>query len=238
MLESVSALRHFRIHAADGDIGHLADVFFDDQTWTARYFVVETGGWLRSRRVLISPVAVTAIGERARTVTVDLTRDQIAGSPAVDTDMPLSRQMELKYRDYFAWPLYWVDTYFDANSRSLHPRLAAADQAVGTGRRHRRESVMPHPPRSDPHLRSAARITGYAVIAADGPAGRLDDFVIDTDAWRVRTLVVHLDHVHERRTVWLPVEVVREMDWPMSVVRLSASREEIHHAPAVEPARS
>ena len=47
MLETVSTLEHLGIHARDGDIGRVGDVLFDDQTWTVRYLVVRTGGWLR-----------------------------------------------------------------------------------------------------------------------------------------------------------------------------------------------
>ncbi|HEX5480464.1 MAG TPA: PRC-barrel domain-containing protein, partial [Dehalococcoidia bacterium] len=169
MLETVSTLEHLGIHARDGDIGRIGDVLFDDQSWTVRYLVVRTGGWLHRRRVLLSPIAILDVDEAARTVSVDLTREQIAGSPPLDTDMPLSRQMELKYRDYFSWPAYWVATYLDAYHRKAYPRLAEADREVSDGERPRQEPALPNIPEHDPHLRSTATITGYAVYASDGP---------------------------------------------------------------------
>lgn len=233
MLEPVSVLRHFSIHAVDGDLGHVTDVLFDDQTWTARYLVVETGGWLRRRRVLISPIAVVGLDEGARTLSVDLTRGQIAGSPSVDTDAPLSRQMELKYRDYFSWPLYWVETYLGAYNGSLFPGLAAADREIVAGRRTRRESLLPDAPRSDLHLRSAACITGYTVIALDGIAGRLEDFVIDTDRWVLRALTIRPGHADRpgAGAVSLPIARVVQISWAASAVRVRAWRHDLRDEP-------
>ena len=58
MLRRVDELLGFRIHAADGDIGRVHDLYFDDQRWTVRYLVVDTRHWLPGRRVLLSPAAV------------------------------------------------------------------------------------------------------------------------------------------------------------------------------------
>jgi len=38
------------LHAADGDIGRVHDLYFDDRRWTVRYLVVDTRHWLPGRR--------------------------------------------------------------------------------------------------------------------------------------------------------------------------------------------
>src|SRR5580698_4198641 len=58
VLRSMQELEGFAIHATDGAIGHVSDFYFDDHTWVVRYLVVQTGSWLLSRKVLISPVAL------------------------------------------------------------------------------------------------------------------------------------------------------------------------------------
>jgi hypothetical protein len=226
MLETISALRHFGIHASDGDIGKIVDVFFDDETWTARYLVVETGGWLRRRRVLVSPIAIVGLDEHARSVAVDLIREQIAQSPSVETEMPLSRQMELKYRDYFSWPLYWVDTFIEAYRTTDFPQLAAADESVQAGHTKRRESLLPQPPKGDPHLRSANKVIGYTLMASDGTAGRLEDFLIDSDGWAIRSLIVHTDQEPHGNTVLLPPDLIGDISWPTSAIHVRLSRRE------------
>jgi uncharacterized protein YrrD len=44
--------------ASDGEIGKVKEIYFDDDRWVVRYLVVDTGGWLTRRHVLISPHAV------------------------------------------------------------------------------------------------------------------------------------------------------------------------------------
>jgi hypothetical protein len=58
MLRNLKDLENYAIRATDGDIGHVKDFYFDDEAWAVRYLIVETGGWLSSRKVLISPIAV------------------------------------------------------------------------------------------------------------------------------------------------------------------------------------
>jgi hypothetical protein len=58
MLRSIKDLEGYTVSGTDGDVGHVKDCYFDDEAWVVRYFVVGTGEWLRSRRVLISPLAI------------------------------------------------------------------------------------------------------------------------------------------------------------------------------------
>ena len=57
MLQSIQKLYADKLGAADGEIGHVKDFYFDDQSWAVRYLVADTGGWLNGRQVLISPYA-------------------------------------------------------------------------------------------------------------------------------------------------------------------------------------
>ncbi|GAB4193490.1 MAG: hypothetical protein OHK0022_08450 [Roseiflexaceae bacterium] len=50
-LRSANTLRAYAIRAADGEIGGVHDFLFDDEQWTVRYRVADTGGWLSGRRV-------------------------------------------------------------------------------------------------------------------------------------------------------------------------------------------
>lgn len=70
MLRGLKELQHCTMGASDGDIGKIDDVYFDDQGRTVRHLVVETGHWLRGRRVLIPPRAIERIDPtRQRLVT-------------------------------------------------------------------------------------------------------------------------------------------------------------------------
>ncbi len=62
MLRNVNQTVGFTIRATDGEIGKVAEFYFDDLSWTVRYLVVNTGNWLAERLVLISPIAIGEMG--------------------------------------------------------------------------------------------------------------------------------------------------------------------------------
>ena len=43
MLRSLRQLYGKKLGASDGDIGHVNDFYFNDQQWTIRYIVADTG---------------------------------------------------------------------------------------------------------------------------------------------------------------------------------------------------
>ncbi|MBK9444229.1 MAG: PRC-barrel domain-containing protein [Comamonadaceae bacterium] len=107
MLHSTQEMKDYAIGATDGEIGHVVDFFFDDQSWVIRYLVVETGSWLMSRKVLISPFALQDADWMHKRLPVQITREQVKHSPDVDTQKPVSRQHEMAYADYYGYPYYW-----------------------------------------------------------------------------------------------------------------------------------
>jgi PRC-barrel domain len=75
------------IHAVDGEIGTVEDFYFEEDDWTVRYLLVDTGKWLSGKKVLLSPAAVNGPWTMAE-VPVALTRDQVWQSPAFDGRHP------------------------------------------------------------------------------------------------------------------------------------------------------
>src|SRR5918992_1758478 len=106
MLTSVKELQGTTIEAIDGPIGSVNALLFDDVSWVIRYIVVDTGHWLPGRRVLISPISVArgGVGERLH---VGLDRQQIRNSPDIDSDRPVSREMERTFHAYYGYGPYW-----------------------------------------------------------------------------------------------------------------------------------
>src|ERR1700691_472875 len=107
MLSSMSDLEGYAIRATDGTIGHVKDLYFDDEAWVVRYLIVDTGSWLSSRKVLISPMAIGQSSWADKTLSASLTREQVKSSPDIDTDKPVSRQHEMEYLGYYGYPYYW-----------------------------------------------------------------------------------------------------------------------------------
>src|ERR1035438_2532796 len=104
-------VRDFTIKAVDGELGTVADIYFDDETWAIRYLVVDTGGWLGGRQVLISPISVINTDWAAKQLDVSLTKRQVENSPKINTHQPVSRQHEAAYLGYYGYPNYWGGPY-------------------------------------------------------------------------------------------------------------------------------
>ena len=95
MLRSMKELEGYAIRATDCTIGHVRDFYFDDESWVIRYFIVDTGAWLRSRKVLISPIAIGHPNWSERALFVSLTKEQVRNSP---TSTPNCRSRDnMKY---------------------------------------------------------------------------------------------------------------------------------------------
>ena len=56
LLTNTKHLKGFVIRSKDGELGTVEQFYFDDETWAIRYLVVDTGGWLGGKQVLVRQV--------------------------------------------------------------------------------------------------------------------------------------------------------------------------------------
>ena len=101
MLRSLKDLERYTVNATDGDLGTVVNFLLDDQRWIVRYLVVESGGFLDGRRVLISPIFFRQAEWLTRRFHLALTIDKVKKSPSVNVDQPVSRQHEQDYYGYY-----------------------------------------------------------------------------------------------------------------------------------------
>ncbi len=103
-LRGTQEVTGYRIHATDGEIGHVEDFIVDDESWRIHYLVVDTRNWLPGRRVLVSPQWIREVSWDDAEVVVDLARNAIKKSPEYDPAKPISLDYELKLRDHLSKP--------------------------------------------------------------------------------------------------------------------------------------
>lgn len=100
-LRSAREVRGYSVAARDGEVGTVDDYLIDDQRWTVSYLVVDTGGWLSSRPVLVRPDWLRAIEWADRKVTVDLDREQIRTSPPYDRSITVDEAHERRLAEHY-----------------------------------------------------------------------------------------------------------------------------------------
>lgn len=229
MLRRMEDLYGLSVRATDGDAGTVRDVYFDDQEWTVRYLVVDTGGWLGGRRVLISPVAVKKTEWGVGELHVGLTKSQVEHSPDIDLEKPVSKQQIIDLHEYYGWPAFWGGSMMMGTATpGVYPMImAAADQVE----REMREEGPSEKYRGDPHLRSARVVSGYDIQAIDGEIGHVDDFFVGDSDWIIRYLVVDTRDWLPGREVLVSPEWVQRVDWVETAVQLALTREEIETSP-------
>jgi sporulation protein YlmC with PRC-barrel domain len=225
MLRSLKSLKDSVIHAADGEIGSVKDFLFDDDKWTVRYLVVHTGSWLAGKKVLISPIATQGFDHTDRAIHVALTRDQVKRSPDIDTDKPVSRQQEMKYFDYYEWPYYWGGNGIWGISGNPYLMAERLYPVTSKPASHVTQE------KGDPHLRSAETLHGYGIDATDQEFGSLDDFVMDTESWSIRYLVVDTNKFLSLKKVILSPDWVDSISWPKRKIRVNLTKETIKNSP-------
>jgi hypothetical protein len=222
MLRAVNDLKGCSIGARDGAIGQIEDLYFDDERWTVRYLVVDTGGWLTGRRVLVSPWSVRAVDVAGKTISVDLTREQVENSPSVDTQEPVDRRYEVEYSRYYGYPYYWTGPL--AWGGEAYPLMAPGTAAAA-------------PPidrldlEGDRHLRSASAVTGYYIQATDGDIGHVEDFLVEDRSWAIRYVEVDTRNWWPGKHVLVSPDWITRVDWHDSKVHVDLTREAIKNSP-------
>jgi hypothetical protein len=242
MLREVKQLHGAVLYARDGEIGKVDEILFDDAQWTVRYLVVDTGGWLTGRKVLIPPIALGVLDWDRHLLNVNLTRDQVEQSPPAETDKPVSRQWETDYHDYYLWPYYWggmggfVGT-MGGLSGGMELSVAQVASAEGEARSPQQEAEKRARDKGDVHLRSTKEVTGYGIVALDGHLGHVDDFIIDDKTWVIRYLAVDTRDWWPGKKVLLPPDWIGPTLWPERTVALAVkvTRDQVRNGPEWHP---
>ena len=237
MLRSLQDLQDYAIHATDGNIGHVKDFYFDDEAWVIRYLIVDTGTWLSSRKVLISPVAIGKPDWARKVLPVSITKEQVKNSPDIDTEKPVSRQHEMGYLAYYGYQNYWGGAgLWGAVS---YPSLAGLGYSDMIPTRQvppedekaiaRAEAAQAR--NEDHHLRSCEAIVGYHIQASDGEIGHVQGLLVDEETWAIRYLVVDTSNWWIGHSVLVAPQWIKDMSWSDTTVALDLTRQQVKGAP-------
>jgi hypothetical protein len=229
MLHQGLAFKGFSIEASDGTIGTVSDFLFDDTTWKLRWLVVDTGTWLKDRKVLLHPSAIDKADVPVRALLVKLTRDEVEKSPGIVNDEPVSLQMEYDLYGYYRVDPMWGGGYYGSNaiaSPMSGPNIAAAGLAPA--------QHGAHAP-GDKHLRSLAEVTGYNIHATDGEIGHVENFLVDDASWDIRYLVANTRNWWFGQHVLLSPASVKDIAWDMHQIDLNLTCYKIKGSPPWDP---
>ncbi len=227
MLRSAAEMMGYILVAEDGTIGQCKDLLFDERWWTIRYMVADTGKWLPGRKVLISPISLGEPDWAARMLPVKLTTEQIKNSPPIEEDLPVSREYEKRFHNFFGYPYYWIGTHvwgYTAYPASLYA-LARKELEEKSG-----EQKGPN------YLRSAKEVEGYKIHATDGRIGHVEDFLAEEKTWTIRYIMVDTRNwLPGGKKVLLSPQWASGIRWEQKELMVNLTKEAVKNSPEYDP---
>jgi sporulation protein YlmC with PRC-barrel domain len=193
----------FSLGAADGEIGKVKDVYFDDNSWIVRYLVVETGNWLFKRRVLISPYAVEG--------------NNIKNSPNINTDMPVSRQQESSLTNHYSWPSFGRAGLGWPTTGMIKGASALVNKVEGK-------------PDFDLNLRSFSHVAQYEVYNESGRIGPVKDLAVDLADWSIPFLLLDDASTSDQERVIISTSSIVSINWETFQVKVSLNQQDVQQA--------
>lgn len=110
-LHSLLEMKGYSVKSpGEGEIGQIREAILDLKEGTVRYFVVDTGSWLKSKKFLVGTDWVNYFDPLLRNMECDLSKKQIEQCPEYDSSVPINRSFEERLYDFHGRPYYWHTT--------------------------------------------------------------------------------------------------------------------------------
>jgi len=187
--------------------GKIKDIYFDGHRWVIRYLEVDTGGWLKGRRVLISPLSVESLDWDRDQAIVRLNRRQVEDSPNIDSAKPVSRQQEAALADYYSHPYYWSGP--NICGAAALPTMVDSAAVKSAGDPNYSKDSRHDDTGGDMHLRGKDEVVGYRIGAIDNDVGHMDDFLFDERDWKISHIVIDTQLVGGKARAYLAATYLR-----------------------------
>ena len=100
-LRSTKEVTGYGISATDDHLGHVTDFIVNDETWRISYLTVDTQNWWPGKSILLPPEWITRVNWSERSVSVNVTRDQVKGAPEWEAEKIISHAFETQLYAYY-----------------------------------------------------------------------------------------------------------------------------------------
>jgi len=221
-----SDLRHYDVKGGSESIGKLHDVYLDDETWKIKWFVVETGNWFSSNKILVGSEQIISFAPNEASFHVALTQKDVENAPSASEHPPVGEQHHNQY-SYIAASHNTL--LFPGYAGLMLPTTLIERPSEPVGAEKELEKLARE--QADRHLRSASEIEGYTIHASDGKLGPLSDLVINTEQWAVELLALDTSKWLPGRTVVISPRSIEKISWGDRELTVAMEKETIENSP-------
>jgi sporulation protein YlmC with PRC-barrel domain len=129
--EAAEDIRGAKLYGVDDEkLGKVEDVIFDHSTGVIRYVVIDTGGWLSSKRFLVPADSLKASVEHSNDFEVGLTKEQIESFSPYNDSKPGVGTRVVRLREALPLEVRAGDASYGHRSE-YHPDVQANGRQSG-----------------------------------------------------------------------------------------------------------
>ncbi len=246
IIRNLKELIGYDLVADNGDdIGKVKDFYFDSNQLIVRYAIVDTGGWLSGRKVLISPGAFRKPNWKEKEFSVDLSKEEIENSPSIDEEKPVSRQAEVDLAEYYDWPLYWAPmagAHGYAGVNYTRPISINVEEFKDGNQVNLKDEDKSEDDKEDKacedencYLRSFKEVSGYNIKALDGEIGHLENLMVADESWIIHYLLVDTRNWLPGKKVLVAPEWLNRVSYINKEIDVELHKDTIKNAPEYDP---
>jgi len=210
MLWALSDISGYTVHARDGNLGTVQDMYFDDVDWRVRYLAVNGSAKVGPGKFLLAPEVISSTDREFGLISVFLRTAAVHDSPTVAVERLLPRQEEHRLRAYYGWPNYW-------------PTPSAAEQDT------------PGQAGGNPHLYSMEEVLGYRLLAGGEDIGFLMDLIVDDHTWQIHCLELDASSWLPAGRAWVRPACIQQLHGARRQIALTIRRNAVMDSPYSYP---
>jgi uncharacterized protein YrrD len=219
MLVHTKDLEDYTVKATNDIEGHIEDLYFDDLYWNIQSMIVKTGILIDEKTILLSEKALGKpdINNHVLPVSVSFESN---GQQIDEPFKPISRAKSDNANQILKWPLNQL------NLKSLdQPELnnLITNMSESSGRLNQK---------TNPHLRSWKEVLGYNINAKDGEIGHVDDFIVETENWKIRYLIIDTRNwLPGGKDILISPAWIEKIKWSSNLVFIDLKKKSLKESP-------
>ncbi|MEJ2545772.1 MAG: PRC-barrel domain-containing protein [Calditrichaceae bacterium] len=204
--------------------GTILDMYFDDLFWNIQYIVAETGGFLPEKVIIISHYLLGKPEFNSKTLPLNTSFDTKSDGNNTQFLRPVSENKIINASKILEWPL---------NQTNLKALNSSEMKNLVTNMGNDEDKITP---KTNPHLRSWNEVLGYNIQAKNGEIGHVDDFIVETDNWKIRYMIIDTHNwLPGSKDVLISPAWIEKIKWNNNLVYVDLNKEAIKNSPDYDP---
>ncbi|KGA97420.1 hypothetical protein AJ85_07855 [Alkalihalobacillus alcalophilus ATCC 27647 = CGMCC 1.3604] len=238
MLIEAGKLKKYSMKALDDELGSIDDFIFESDTFKIRYVVADTRKWFIGGQVLLRMAAFEELDFIEKTLTVNLTKEQIKNSPKPEDHEPFSRSFEKRLNDHYGWDHYWLHAPGaiptgtgpsfvgrTAYTPATPPMRELDKTSIGADENETTSTT------EEPTLQSFDHLNKFHIHAKNGQVGQLVDCIMNYDTSEIRYFIVNVGGFLSKDLVVVSVDMLKEISHLDRTITVSIEKELIENGP-------